>query len=119
MTIFENLSAMIAEQQKGHETKPRFMIGEQLREIAAREPLSAELLERDLVIEEMNLAAAEKHFQQYADKNHGSAQSFCITPAVAEKLLREFYGLPNPEDTVPAQPEPEPSAGYIDLSAFL
>ncbi len=119
MTIFENLTAIIAEQQKGHETKPRFMIGEQLKEIAEREPLSAELLERDLAIEEMNLAAAERHFQQYADKNHGSASSFCITPAVAEKLLREFYGLPNPEDAAPAKPEPEASAGYIDLSAFL
>ena len=41
---------LIAEQQKGHENEPRFMIGEQLKEIAEREPLSAELLERDLEI---------------------------------------------------------------------
>ena len=119
MTIFENLSAIIAEQQKGHETKPRFMIGEQLKEIAEKEPLSAELLERDLLIKEMNLEAAEKHFQEYADKNHGSGKCFCITPPVAEKILREFYGLPKPEDTAPAKPEPEAPAGYIDLSAFL
>ena len=110
---------LIAEQQKGHETEPRFMIGEQLKEIAEREPLSAELLERDLEIEEMNLEAAEKHFQEYADKNHGKAKAFCITPKVAERLLREFYGLPIPEENAPEKQEADSSAGYIDLSSFL
>ena len=110
---------LIAEQQKGHETEPRFMIGEQLKEIAEREPLSAELLERDLEIKEMSLEAAEKHFQEYADKNHGKAKAFCITPKVAEKLLREFYGLPIPEENAPEKKGAEPSDGYIDLSSFL
>ena len=110
---------LIAEQQKGHENKPRFMIGEQLKEIAEREPISAELLERDLEIEEMNLEAAEKHFQEYADKNHGKAKAFCITPKVAERLLREFYGLPIPEENAPEKKEADSSAGYIDLSSFL
>ena len=110
---------LIAEQQKGHETEPRFMIGEQLKEIAEREPLSAELLERDLEIEEMSLEAAEKHFQKYADKNHGKAKAFCITPKVAERLLREFYGLPIPEENAPEKKEADSSAGYIDLSSFL
>ena len=119
MTIFENLTAIIAEQQKGHETEPRFMIGEQLKEIAEREPLSAELLERDLEIEEMNLEAAEKHFQEHADRNHGKAKAFCITPKVAERLLREFYGLPIPEENAPEKKEADSSAGYIDLSSFL
>lgn len=110
---------LIAEQQKGHETEPRFMIGEQLKEIAEREPLSAELLERDLEIEEMNLEAAEKHFQEYADRNHSKAKAFCITPKVAERLLREFYGLPIPEENAPEKKEADSSAGYIDLSSFL
>ena len=110
---------LIAEQQKGHETEPRFMIGEQLKEIAEREPLSAELLERDLEIEEMNLEAAEEHFQEYADRNHGKAKAFCITPKVAERLLREFYGLPIPEENAPEKKEADSSAGYIDLSSFL
>ena len=110
---------LIAEQQRGHETEPRFMIGEQLKEIAEREPLSAELLERDLEIEEMNLEAAEKHFQEYADRNHGKAKAFCITPKVAARLLREFYGLPIPEENAPEKKEADSSAGYIDLSSFL
>ena len=110
---------LIAEQQKGHETEPRFMIGEQLKEITEREPLSAELLERDLEIEEMNLAAAEKRFQEYADKNRGKNKTFCITPKVAEGILREFYGLPNPEEQPPEKKDAEPASGYIDLSSFL
>ena len=114
-----NYKEIIEAQQKGHETEPRFMIGEQLKEIAEREPLSAELLERDLEIEEMNLEAAEKHFQEHADRNHGKAKAFCITPKVAERLLREFYGLPIPEENAPEKKEADSSAGYIDLSSFL
>lgn len=110
---------LIAEQQKGHENEPLFMIGEQLKEIAEREPLSAELLERDLGIEEMSLAAAEKRFQEYSDKNHGKAKTFCITPKVAENILREFYGLPKPEEKPTAKTDEPTGAGYIDLSSFL
>ena len=110
---------LIAEQQRGHENKPRVMIGEQLKEIAEREPISAELLERDLEIKEMNLEAAEKHFQAYSDKQSGKKGTFCITPVVAEKLLREFYGLPIPEENAPEKKEADSSAGYIDLSSFL
>ncbi len=113
------LHDLIAKQQKGHESKPRFMIGEQLKDIAEREPISAELLTRDLQIKEMNLEAAEKHFQAYSDKQSGQKGTFCITPVVAEKLLREFYGLPIPEENAPEKKEADSSAGYIDLSAFL
>ena len=93
------------------------MIGEQLKEIAAREPRCAEILEKDLTVKEMSLEAAERKLQEYADKNHGSAKAFCITPIVAEGILRDFYGLPKRDE---AEPEPEtPKEGYIDLSSFL
>ena len=109
----KKLQEIIAQQQKGHENEPRFMIGEQLKEIAEKEPLSAELLERDLQIEEMNLAAAERRFQKYADENRKSSKIFCITPIVADKLLREFYGLPTDK------PEEQTSSEFIDLTSFL
>lgn len=108
---------MIEEQQKGHkETEPLFTVGEQLKDIARREPASAELLEKDLAVQEMSLAAAEKKLKEYADKNHGSVRCFCITPTVADRILREFYGLPEPGK---APAEPAPQEGYIDLSTFL
>lgn len=111
------LEELIAQQQKGHETKPRFMIGEQLKEIAAREPRCAEILEKDLTVKEMSLEAAERKLQEYADKNHGSEKAFCITPIVAERILRDFYGLPQytKEESVSSNPD----SAFIDLSSFL
>ena len=104
---------LIENQRKGHENEPRWMIGEQLLEIAEREPGVIEILERDLEIPELNLEAAEKKFQQYADKNHGSAKAFCITPKVAEKILREMYGLPG------GSSRKESSSSFLDLASFL
>ena len=110
------LQEIIAQQQKGHEGKPRFMIGEQLKEIAAREPKSAELIEQDLQVKEMSLEAAERAFQAYANQHKGNAKTFCITPIVAEGILRKFYGLP---EAGQAPEEPKPQEGYIDLSSYL
>lgn len=113
MTILEEI---IAQQQKGHENEPRFMIGEQLKEIAAREPRSAELLAQDLTVPEMDLGAAEKKLQEYADKHHKSGRTFCISPIVAEGILRKFYGLPEAGDAGAA---PVPSGDIVELSDFL
>lgn len=115
------LETLIADQQRGHEGKPRYMIGEQLKEIAARSAFCAELLEHDLEVPEMNLEAAERKLQEYADKNHGSARSFCITPDVAEKILREFYHLPEADDLAQpgAVPAGQPSQIHVDLADFI
>lgn len=112
----EKLYQMIEAQQKGRESTPAWMIGEQLKEIAEREPQCAELIEKDLVVKEMSLDAAAQKLKEYADKHHGSARAFCITPKVADGILREFYGLPKAGEA-PAAPAPE--EGYIDLSSFL
>lgn len=114
------LCEIIAAQQKGHENEPLFMIGEQLKEIAEREPISRELITRDLQIPEMNLSAAAAMFQKYSDDNHKNARCFCITPAKAEELLRKFYGLPERETAQgESAGEDNSSGGYIDLSSFL
>lgn len=116
MANMEALRKLIKEQQGSTETEPRYMIGEQLLEIAEREPACAELLEKDLVVKEMSLDAAAQKLKEYADKHHGSARAFCITPKVAEGILREFYGLP----VQGKEPEQEaPKADYIDLASFL
>lgn len=116
MANMEALRKLIRDQQGSTETEPRYMIGEQLLEIAEREPACAELLEKDLVVKEMSLDAAAQKLKEYADKHHGSARAFCITPKVAEGILRDFYGLPKAGEA-PAAPAPE--EGYIDLSSFL
>lgn len=114
------LEIIISEQQKGHEGKPRFMIGEQLKELASGSDFIADLLEKDLAVPEMSLEAAERKLQEYADKNHGSARSFCITPDVAEKILREFYGLPERDKL--AEPGDVPAGKpkiHVDLADYM
>ena len=113
----ETLFSIIEEQQKGHETDPIYMLGEQIKEIAKREPACIELLEQDLNTPGMQLSDLSDHFQKYADKNHGSKNCFCITPKVAEKLIREFFSIP---ECAIATTESKASADqYIDLSSFL
>ena len=118
----KKLFEMITEQQKGHENGPVFMVGEQLKDIARNEPHSAELLEKDLAMPAMSLVEAEKKLKAYADANHGSAKSFCVSPLKAEEILREFYGLPKragmPTETLAEKVEAS-NPGHIDLSDFL
>lgn len=116
--LSQNLIALIEEQQKGHENEPLFMVGEQLKEIAEREPVCAEIIENDLAIEGMSLAKAADALKAYADKNHGKAKCFCITPIVAEGILREFYGLPTPDSAAKTE-QKEQTVERLDLSSFL
>ena len=90
---YEKLKLLIAKQQEGHENEPVFMVGEQLKEIAEREEGSCELLLSDLAVAEMSLACAEKEIKSYSDMHRGSARAFCVSPMVAEGILRKFYGL--------------------------
>lgn len=114
-----NLHEIIVSQQAGHEDEPIFMIGEQLKEIASREPSIVEILERDLLVDGMGLAGAADHFKKYADQNRKKTKCFCIPPHVADKLLREFYGLPDHVDAVPQVPAPAKTPSLIDLNSFF
>lgn len=113
------LRELIAGQQKGHEKEPVFMIGMQLLDIAEREPASAELLEKDLQTNGMKLTDAAAELKKYADTHHGSAKCFCITPDVAEDILRKFYGLPEKTEKTEERAPKEESKGFIDLGDFL
>lgn len=115
----ENLEKIIREQQRGKEGKPEFMIGEQLLDMARRSPLSAELLEQDLIVPEMSLGAAAKQQQKYSDDNHKTAKCFCITPNVAEKILREFYHLPEEDQSGERSAESGDKAPIVNLADFL
>lgn len=96
-----------------------WMVGEQLKDMARREPESAELLDKDLDIPEMSIQQAEKKIKAYADA-HKTGSFACVTPVEAERILREFYGL-----TARAEQSSAPTgdnggdAGIIDLGAFL
>lgn len=109
-----------------------WMVGEQLKDMARREPESAELLDKDLDIPEMSIQQAEKKIKAYADA-HKTGSFACVTPVEAERILREFYGLTAGENPLrplrghlPCQGrhggfegDNGGDAGIIDLGAFL
>ncbi len=96
-----------------------WMVGEQLKDIARREPESAELLDKDLDIPEMSIQQAEKKIKAYADA-HKTGSFACVTPAEAERILREFYALAARTEQSPAPTgSTEGDGKIIDLGAFL
>lgn len=111
----------ITTQQTGMEGTAPFMVGEQLKDICRKDARAAELILQDLDIEAMSLTNAEKKIKAYAD-GHRKGNFACVPPDVAEKILREFYGLPA-EDVAAAEREqevPEEAAGkIINLADFL
>lgn len=107
------LLEIIATQQKGQMGKPEFAVGEQLKDISRNEPVSCELLLRDLAVKEMNLAAAAAKIKEHADKHRTGNFSY-VSPADADAILRKFYGLPER-----GSEEASEGSGEIDLNAFL
>ena len=77
---------------------------------------AAALLLTDLTQnKEMTLAAAEKKIAERAKKNK-VGNCGCVTPAEAEDILREFFGLP--ERGTDAAPQTE-RRKVVDLADFL
>lgn len=121
MTVFE----MIEAQQKGKENSAPWMVGEQLKDICRSDPHCSEIVAQDLQNLSMSLAECEKKIKAKADeiqkKNKGKC--VCITPNVAEQIIREFYGLPDAQEATepvlePAS-EPEDDFGMLDLADLL
>lgn len=115
---------MIAEQQKGLEYTDVYTVGEQLKDICRREPHCAKLLEEDLKNKSMSLEAAANKIKAWADEQHrkGGANrrnAVGVPGSVAEKILREFYGLPDAMPEAQEEPAAEPSAPVLDLASFF
>ena len=101
-------------QQKGREGTAPWMVGEQLKDMLRAEPWLEDLLDKDLDVKDMSLAAAERKIKAYAD-GHKSGGFACVTPAVADGILREFYGLPKRGE----RPEEGKPGKIINLEDFL
>ena len=94
----EELKKIIDEQRNGHENEPLWMVGQQLLDMAAEDPhKTLELLKQDLTVSGMGLKDAAAALKAYADKNHQGEGGFCIPPHLSDKILREFYKLPEME----------------------
>ena len=108
MSAIEKLKA----QQAGvPDQSAPWMVAEQLMDLCRREPVCADLLDRDLDIPELSIIEAEKQIKAYADQ-HRTKNFACVTPVEAEKILRKFYGLPEPGAGSPGVID-------LDLADFL
>lgn len=122
MTVFE----MIEAQQKGKENTGPWMVGEQLKDICRQDPHCAEIVAQDLGNPSMSLAECEKKIKAAADEiqKKNKKKCVCITPNVAEQIIREFYGLPEYQMAQNTASAPEPATaeddfGILDLSDLL
>ena len=123
----EELKKIIDGQRKGHEDEPMWMVGQQLLDMAAADPQKTlELLKQDHTVSGMGLKDAAGALKAYADKKHKGRGGFCIPPHLSDKILRDFYKLPEMEFEV-RQQTPEqfreevaasPSFG-LNLADFL
>ncbi len=115
MTEFQEKAILAIEAQQAKVTarSPQWMVGEQLKDICRMEPGSAELIAQDLENETMSITEAEKKIKAFAD-GHKTGNFSCVTPMEADRILREFYGLPAAGEPVPAPASgPEPSGDKV------
>lgn len=116
MTVFE----MIEAQQKGKENTAPWMVGEQLKEICKTDAACAEIVAKDLEVAAMSIAECEKKIKAWVDKQKRTGNCVCVPPNVAEKIIREFYGLPEAmtaKQTVPTGDEV--AAAILDLDELM
>ena len=117
----DKLIELIKKHQEGHENDDVFMVGEQLKDMASREPACIEILIQDLNTPKMGLADAAAQIKKYADEHRKNAKCFCVSPLIAEGILREFYGLPKHGEAPERVPTTASAVAsdYIDLGDFL
>ena len=116
MSAYEELCGKIAQQQKGKTGTDVFAVGEQLKDICRGSERLAELVSTDLDNKAMGLERAAQKIRDFAKKNKHGNVGFC-GPQDADRLLREFYGLPEAETPVPAQAAPVQQR--VDLLDFI
>ena len=115
MSVIQDAIAAI-EGQQPKERSAVWMVGEQLKDMVRGNESTAEILLTDLrENKEMTLAAAEKKIAERANKTK-VGNCGCVTPAEAEDILREFFGLP--ERGTAAAPQTE-RRKVVDLADFL
>lgn len=90
-----------AQQAKTAEYSAAWMVAEQLLDLCREEPSCTPILAQDLENDAMSIVEAEKKIRAFADA-HKKGSSSCVPPKEADRILREFYGLPKRGETAAA-----------------
>ena len=118
------IKAIEAQQGKVKARSAPWMVGEQLKDMVRREPGIGELIHQDLTAGGMSLEKAEVKIKAFADKRR-TGNFACVTPAEAEGILREYFGLPAAGDphqspaTAASHRGSQEAEGVIDLADFF
>ena len=103
--------------QQGEEDTPVWAVGEQLKDMLEQDPAGQDIVLQDLAVPEMSLANCEKKIKAYADA-HKTRNFACVTPKVAEEIIRKFYGIQKTEAGGPVA-KPAEAANIISLEDFF
>ena len=108
------------QQAKVKEGTAPWWVARQLMDICRHESASAGLILQDLDREGMSIVEAEKKIEAYADA-HKTGGFACVPPDEADRILREFYGLPAMEAgaSVDQDAPVKQAGGFLDLMDFL
>lgn len=110
MSLNSVIAAITDQQPSQH--NDIWMVGEQLKELLRAESQWSEMVARDLENKEQSLEAVAKKIRAQAQKNKVGSCG-CVTPAEAEKIIRETYGIPE-RGAKPAAP-----SGVINLEDYF
>ena len=116
----ENINELISGLQKGLEGTDAYIVGQHLKDIC-RDKTCAAIVAEDLKNKGMGLNVAAGKIKAWSDAQHKKrgGDCVCVTTDVAEKILREFYGLPDAMPEAQEEPAAEPSAPVLDLASFF
>lgn len=121
MTALDNaIQEISTQQEKLSEYSPAFQLGEQLKDILSESPEVAVIVLEDLKQPGMKLTDCEKKIAAFA-QSHRSGNTGCCPPKEADRIIREFYGIPArqtaPAIMRPAMPKQQPKK--LSLTDFL
>lgn len=114
VNVYEKISEL---QEKLDPDSCAWLIGEQLKDICRSDPACEQILLEDLQNPNMGLTAADKKLYDYGKTLSKGRGGVGISPKAAEKVLREFYGLPEAGAAAPA-PEVKAGSMVLDLDDF-
>lgn len=136
MTELEKAFAAIqTQQEKLKPFNPAYCLGEQLKAILEDQPQAAAIVLEDLKNPGMKITDCEKKIADFA-KAHKVGNCGCCPPQEADKIIREFYGIPAARPKIigvdfaqgrdftvlpgrePA-PAPKPKAKKVNLATFM
>ena len=87
------LQMIAAQQAEMKKSTAPWYVAEQLKDIVRTTPGAAELVAQDLTVKDMAITECEKKIAEFAKKHKAGNVGVC-GPADADRIIREFYGLP-------------------------